>query len=54
MKADELPTIILSDQPTDCINCGKRTEFTELDDGGQVHVCPVCDEVFFAVKDEDN
>ena len=38
------------DQPTNCIECGCRTELIEVDQKTQVHVCLNCKEIFFCTE----
>ena len=42
-----------TDQPEECRDCGCRTDFSELGDGKQLHVCPRCGKRYILEFNED-
>lgn len=54
VNCDDLDCYILCDPPTTCGLCGTRTDFEEITEILQLHVClnPTCRYKFIVEKDE--
>lgn len=48
----DIDSWLMTDQPTDCPKCQRRTEYVELGDGRQHHTCRRCGYVFLAESPE--
>lgn len=48
-RTQDLPVFLMTDQPTTCPQCGRRTFWTE-EKSGQLHRCDGCAFVFILVS----
>ncbi|MDN5893876.1 MAG: hypothetical protein L0H93_07580 [Nocardioides sp.] len=49
---EPLDNCLTTDQPTDCPKCQRRSLFTDLHDGRELHCCPGCGYRFLALSPE--
>ena len=55
MQISDLEVFTMTDQPETCGQCGSRTEFIQVDERSQLHVClrVDCQEIFVVEEDDD-
>ena len=53
VEYENLDTIVMTDQPTDCPQCQHRTPYVDLPDGTQLHDCNHCGHRFIVAQDFD-